>query len=73
MHTVTGWRWPGEGVLRAVEGSFIVAEHVFVSTADELAEAITDPGGIRVVEVPTSRTDLAPTFDRIARAVKAAL
>ena len=49
------------------------AEHVFVSTAEELAEAITDPGGIRVVEVPTSRTELAPTFDRIARAVKAAL
>ena len=49
------------------------AEHVFVSTAEELAEAITDPGGIRVVEVPTSRTELAPTLDRIARAVKAAL
>jgi 2-succinyl-5-enolpyruvyl-6-hydroxy-3-cyclohexene-1-carboxylate synthase len=49
------------------------AEHVFVSTAEELAEAVTDPGGIRVVEVPTSRTELAPTLDRIARAVKKAL
>jgi 2-succinyl-5-enolpyruvyl-6-hydroxy-3-cyclohexene-1-carboxylate synthase len=44
-----------------------------VSTAEELAEAVTDPGGIRVVEVPTSRTELALTLDRIARAVKKAL
>lgn len=49
------------------------AEHVFVSTADELADAIADPGGIRVVEVPTSRTELAPTLQRIAEAVRAAL
>ena len=40
---------------------------------DELAEAIADPGGIRVVEVPTSRTDLAPTLKRMTEAVRAAL
>ncbi len=49
------------------------AEHVFVSTSDELADALADPGGIRVVEVPTSRTDLAGTQqamrDAVARAV----
>lgn len=34
------------------------AEHVLVSTTDELAEAIDAPSGIRVVEVPIGRTDL---------------
>ena len=45
------------------------AEHVLVSTADELADAVADPGGIRVVEVPTSRTDLVSTLSRMAQAV----
>jgi len=49
------------------------AEHVLVSTADELADAIADPAGIRVVEVPTSRTELAPTLRRLTGAVRAAL
>ncbi len=49
------------------------AEHVLVSSADELADAIVDPGGIRVVEVPTSRTELAPTLRRLTEAVRAAV
>ena len=49
------------------------AEHVLVSTADELPDAITDPSGIRVVEVPTSRTDLASTLNRMTQAVRDAL
>ena len=49
------------------------AEHVFVSTADELADAVAEPGGIRVVEVPTSRTELAGTLRRLTDAVRAAL
>ncbi len=49
------------------------AEHVLVSTADELADAISDPAGIRVVEVPTSRTELAPTLRRLTDAVRAAV
>jgi len=49
------------------------AEHVLVSTADELADAIADPAGIRVVEVPTSRTELAPTLQRMTDAVRAAV
>jgi len=49
------------------------AEHVLVSTADELADAIADPAGIRVVEVPTSRTELAPTLRRLTGAVREAV
>jgi 2-succinyl-5-enolpyruvyl-6-hydroxy-3-cyclohexene-1-carboxylate synthase len=49
------------------------AEHVFVSTADELADAIGDPGGIRIVEVPTSRTELVDTARRLTEAARAVL
>jgi 2-succinyl-5-enolpyruvyl-6-hydroxy-3-cyclohexene-1-carboxylate synthase len=49
------------------------AEHVFVTATDELADAIADPAGIRVVEVPTSRTELAPTLQRLTDAVRRAL
>ncbi len=61
------------GVLLAelVEGCG--AEHVLVSTADELADAIAEPAGIRVVEVPTSRTDLAATLREMTDAVRAAI
>ncbi len=66
------------GVLLAglVEGCG--AEHVLVSTADELADAIAEPAevgpvGIRVLEVPTSRTDLAATVREMAEAVRAAI
>ncbi|MET0865476.1 MAG: 2-succinyl-5-enolpyruvyl-6-hydroxy-3-cyclohexene-1-carboxylic-acid synthase [Nakamurella sp.] len=61
------------GVLLAglVEG--LGAEHVLVSTADELPDAMADPGGIRVVEVPTSRTELPATLSRLGAAVRAAV
>ncbi len=61
------------GVLLAGIAEGCGAEHVFVSTADELADAITDPGGIRIVEVPTSRTELAATLRQITEAIRAAL
>ena len=61
------------GVLLAglVEGCG--AEHVLVSSADELPDALADPGGIRVVEVPTSRTELTSHLRRLADAVRAVL
>ena len=55
-----------------VEGAGAGAR-ILVSTADELPDAITDPSGIRVVEVPTSRTDLASTLNRMTQAVRDAL
>ncbi|SDO95912.1 2-succinyl-5-enolpyruvyl-6-hydroxy-3-cyclohexene-1-carboxylate synthase [Nakamurella panacisegetis] len=48
-------------------------EHVFVTSTDELADALADPSGIRVVEVPTSRTDLREVHQRIRTAVSAAV
>ncbi|MET3804707.1 2-succinyl-5-enolpyruvyl-6-hydroxy-3-cyclohexene-1-carboxylate synthase [Nakamurella sp. UYEF19] len=48
-------------------------EHVFVSSHDELHDALVDPGGIRVVEVPTSRTDLREIHGRIRAAVSRAV
>ena len=48
-------------------------EHVLVSTADELADAIVDPSGIRVVEVPTGRTDLRQWHGRIRAEVSRAV
>ena len=61
------------GVLLAGIAEGCGAEHVFVSTADELADAIADPGGIRIVEVPTSRTELAATLAQLTAAIRAAL
>jgi 2-succinyl-5-enolpyruvyl-6-hydroxy-3-cyclohexene-1-carboxylate synthase len=61
------------GVLLAGVAEACGAEHVFVSTADELAEAIADPSGIRIVEVPTSRTELTATLSRLAAAIRAVL
>ena len=61
------------GVLLAGLAESCGAEHVFVSTADELADAIADPGGIRVVEVPTSRTELPGTLRRLTDAVRAVI
>jgi 2-succinyl-5-enolpyruvyl-6-hydroxy-3-cyclohexene-1-carboxylate synthase len=61
------------GVLLAGLVESFGAEHVLVSTADELPAALADPGGIRVVEVPTSRTELPATLDRLKAAVRAAL
>jgi len=61
------------GVLLAGLAESCGAEHVFVSTADELADAIGDPGGIRIVEVPTSRTELLDTARRLTQAARAVL
>ena len=61
------------GVLLAGVAEGCGAEHVFVSTADELAEAIADPGGIRIVEVPTTRTELTATLGQVTAAIRAAL
>jgi 2-succinyl-5-enolpyruvyl-6-hydroxy-3-cyclohexene-1-carboxylate synthase len=48
-------------------------EHVLVSTADELAGAIADPSGIRIVEVPTGRSDLRELHAGIRAAVSKAV
>jgi len=48
-------------------------EHVFVGSSDELAQALCAPSGIRVVEVPTARTDLREVHARIRTAVAAAV
>lgn len=61
------------GVLLAGLTESFGAEHILVSTADELPDALADPGGIRVVEVPTSRTELPATLGRFEAAVRAAL
>jgi len=61
------------GVLLAGLVEACGAEHIFVSTADELPAALADPVGIRLVEVPTSRTDLPTTLHRLTEAVRAAL
>ena len=48
-------------------------EHVLVSSADELAEALAGPSGIRVVEVPTGRTDLRAVHAELRAAVSRAV
>ena len=48
-------------------------EHVLVTGTDELADALDAPSGIRVVEVPTSRTDLRELHARIRTAVSLAV
>ncbi|WP_395729398.1 2-succinyl-5-enolpyruvyl-6-hydroxy-3-cyclohexene-1-carboxylic-acid synthase [Nakamurella sp.] len=47
--------------------------HTVARTADELSAALPNPGGVQVIEVRTSRTDLAPTLARLTEAVRAAL
>ena len=50
------------------------AQHMLVVTADELAETIAEPpSGIRVVEVPVTRSDLAALLETAAAAVAHAL
>ncbi|MET0966501.1 MAG: 2-succinyl-5-enolpyruvyl-6-hydroxy-3-cyclohexene-1-carboxylic-acid synthase [Nakamurella sp.] len=63
---------PHGALLAGVVESF-GAEHILVSTADELPDALADPSGIRVVEVPTSRTELPTTLARFQEVVRAAL
>ena len=48
-------------------------QHVAARTRAELAAALGEPTGIRVVEVRTSRTDLAQTLSRMTEAVRAAV
>ncbi len=48
-------------------------EHLLVTSDEELAEAIAAPGGLRVIEVPTLRTDLADLLGRLRTAVSAAV
>ncbi len=46
------------------------AEHLLVATADELVAAVREPAdGIRVVEVPVTRTDLRTLLARVTDAV----
>jgi len=48
-------------------------EHILATSEDELADALVEPSGIRVVEVPTARTDLRAVHTRIRAAVSAAV
>jgi len=48
-------------------------EHVFVGSSDELAQVLSAPSGIRVVEVPTTRTDLRGVHARIRAAAATAV
>jgi len=48
-------------------------EHVFVGSSDELPDAIGAPSGIRVVEVPTARTDLREVHAALRAAVSRAV
>ena len=48
-------------------------EHVLVTDADEMAEALAGPSGIRIVEVPTGRTDLRELQAAIRAAVSGAV
>jgi 2-succinyl-5-enolpyruvyl-6-hydroxy-3-cyclohexene-1-carboxylate synthase len=46
------------------------AHHIPVATPRELADAVQNPVGIRIVEVRTSRTGLASTLSRLSDAVR---
>jgi len=48
-------------------------EHILATSEEELADALVEPSGIRVVEVPTARTDLRAVHARIRAAVSAAV
>jgi len=48
-------------------------EHILATSEEELADALVEPSGIRVVEVPTARTDLRAVHARIWAAVSAAV
>jgi 2-succinyl-5-enolpyruvyl-6-hydroxy-3-cyclohexene-1-carboxylate synthase len=47
--------------------------HTVARTGGDLAAALPNPGGVQVIEVRTSRTDLAPTLARLTEAVRAAV
>lgn len=58
--------------LAAVAGAF-GHRHTVARTADELAAVLPNPGGVQVIEVPTSRADLASTLAGLAETVRAVL
>lgn len=61
------------GVGFAPLAAAVGAEHVLVTGAAELADAVRAPRGIRIVEVPTDRVRLRDTLAEIRQAVSAAL
>jgi 2-succinyl-5-enolpyruvyl-6-hydroxy-3-cyclohexene-1-carboxylate synthase len=48
-------------------------EHVLISSVDEMPDAMAEPSGIRIVEVPTGRTDLRELHAGIRTAVSSAV
>ncbi len=48
-------------------------EHVLISSVDELPDAMAHPSGVRIVEVPTGRTDLRALHAGIRTAVSRAV
>lgn len=61
----------GASLAQLAEG--VGVEHLLVTSTDELADAVGAAGGIRIVEVPTTRTDLRELLDRVEAAVGSAL
>ena len=57
------------GVDLAALAAAVGAEHQLITTTDELSGALADPGGIRIVEVPTSRTELSAQYAALRTAV----
>lgn len=58
------------GVDLAALAAAVGAEHLLVTTAEELPGALADPGGIRIVEVPTARTELTAQYAALRAAVQ---
>lgn len=48
-------------------------EHQLVTSIDELVEAVEKPDGLRIVEVPTTRTDLRELLSAVQAAVRRSL
>lgn len=57
------------GVDLAALAAAVGAEHLLITTPDELPDALADPDGIRIVEVPTSRTELTAQYAALRAAV----
>lgn len=61
------------GVQLAGWADAVGVEHELVVTAEQLTEAISHPGGLRILEVPTSRSELAGQLRDLRAAALAAL
>ena len=61
------------GIALAQLADGLGVEHLLITTGDELADAIAEPAGLRIVEVPTSRTDLRELSERVRAVVAAAV